>query len=103
MPRQHALGDLRQADAVEVRGGSVKKPIDDLAPQADDLEHLRAAIGIDRADAHLRHDLQQAVLDGVEIVLDRFVGLNVAANVRDRGECEIGIHRGRTVTDSTAK
>ncbi len=99
MPRQHTLRDLGQADAVEMRSGSVKKPIDDLAPQADDLENLRAAIGIDGADAHLRHDLQQAVLDGVEVILDRFFGLNVAAEVRDGGEREIGIHRRRPITD----
>ena len=99
MPRQHDLGDFLQADAVEMRSGAVEKPIDDLAPQADDLENLRAAIGIDRADAHLRHDLQQAVFDGVQIILDRFVGLNVAADVRDGGERQIRIHRRRAVTD----
>ena len=103
MPRQHDLGDFIQADTVEVRSGAVEKPIDDLAPQADDFENLRAAIRIDRADAHLRHDLQQAVFDGVQIILDGFVGLQIAADVRRGGQRQIRIHRRRAVTDEHRK
>ena len=43
--------------------------VDELAVQADGLEDLRAAIALLRRDAHLRHHLEQALADGLDVVL----------------------------------
>ena len=45
-------------EAVPVKYFSIKRLV-----QADRLEHLRAAIALQRGDAHLREDLQQSLVD----------------------------------------
>ena len=47
-------------DAVPVKYLSTRSSF-----QADGLEDLRAAIALQRRDAHLREDLQQALVDGL--------------------------------------
>ena len=42
--------------------------------EADGLEQLRAAVGHVGGDAHLRHDLRQALADRLDVVVDRLVG-----------------------------
>ena len=46
-------GELVQADAADPRRGAGEVPVDQLAVQADGLEDLRAAVGLDRRDPHL--------------------------------------------------
>ena len=55
---------MRDAVRGEVR-------LDQVAVQTDRLEHLRAAIALQRADAHLREGLQQPLVDGLDEVLLR--------------------------------
>src|SRR5919204_587448 len=51
-----------EPDASERRGRPRKTQVDDVRPQADGLEHLRRAVGVDRGDPHLGHDLQHTFL-----------------------------------------
>ena len=73
--------------------------------QADGLKHLRAAIALQRADAHLGEGLQQALVDGLdEVLLGVFGGDVVRAAGRgasDRGglDGEIGIDGAGAVAD----
>ena len=49
-------------------------PVDQRRLEADGLEDLRAAVGLDRGDAHLRDRLQQAFPDRLDRVLGRLLG-----------------------------
>ncbi len=51
-------------DAVQVKYSSMTSWL-----QADGLEHLGAVIALDGRDAHLRHDLDDALGDGLDEVL----------------------------------
>src|SRR4051812_7742884 len=55
--------ELGEADATDLGRGSGQAEVDDVARQAQCLEELRPSIGRDVRDAHLREDLQHAVLD----------------------------------------
>ena len=57
---------MREAVPVKYRSTSV-------FVQADGFEHLRAAIALQRGDAHLREDLQQSFVDGLHVVLERLL------------------------------
>ena len=48
----------------------VKYFVDQLLVQTDGLKDLRAAIALQGRDAHLREGLQQAFVDGLDVVLD---------------------------------
>ena len=65
--------------------------------QADRVENLRAAIGLVGRDAHLRHDLQQALVDRLDEALDDLVAADLLGKIlghRRQGlEGEIGIDR----------
>jgi hypothetical protein len=43
--------------------------VDHVLPQAEGLEHLRAAVALDGGDAHLGHDLDDALGGGLDEVL----------------------------------
>ena len=64
--RQHI-----QADAFDARRGAGEISLDQRFVQADGFEHLRAAIALQRGDAHLREDLQQSFVDGLLVILQR--------------------------------
>ena len=51
------LGDLEQADALDVARGAGEVLVDERRLQPDRLEDLRAAVRLVRGDAHLRHHL----------------------------------------------
>ena len=54
-------------------GVQVKYSSTNSAGQADGLENLRAAVALLRGDAHLRHHLEQALADGLDVVLFQLV------------------------------
>ena len=60
-----------QADAFDARSRAGEVLLDQRLVQADGLEDLRAAIALQRGDAHLREDLQQALVDGLLVILQR--------------------------------
>ena len=61
-------GELVEAHAGQPRGGAGEAGLDHLRAQADGLEDLRAGVGGDGGHAHLGHDLQQALAEGLEQV-----------------------------------
>ena len=44
--------------------------LDDFVRDAERLEDLRALVGLQRRDAHLGHDLEHALGDGLAIIAD---------------------------------
>jgi hypothetical protein len=78
--------------------------VDQRARQADRLEIIAAAIAADDRDAHLGHDLEQALVDRRAIARDAAVDIHIAKQaarmaIRNRGLGEIGVHRGRADAD----
>ncbi len=55
----------------DARGGAGEVRVDQLALQTHGLEDLRAAVGLDRRDAHLGDRLEQAFADRLDVVLGR--------------------------------
>ena len=70
-------GDLFQSDAADARWRPGEILIDHFLPQADRLEDLRAAIGLDRRDAHLGHHLDHALVDGLVVAFHRVLVTDV--------------------------
>src|SRR3712207_7664737 len=60
---RHVELDARQPYAGDAAGAAREVLGDELARQAHSFEQTGAAVGADDRDAHLRHDLQQAVID----------------------------------------
>ena len=78
--------------------------VDDVLAQADRLEHLRAAVALDRGDAHLGHDLDHALGRRLDEVLARRLVVDageqtLADHVVDGLEGEIGIDGAAAVAD----
>ena len=66
--RLELLQSVTGDDAVERR----EILIEERGVQADGIEDLRAAIGLERADTHLGHHFEDALGDGLHIGLVRF-------------------------------
>ena len=99
-----SCGDLVDADAADARRRVREVRIDEFLIQADRFEDLRAAIALQRRDAHLRHDFENALVDGLDVVVDRLPMIDAMQHVLpdhvvERFEGEIGIDRRRAVTD----
>src|SRR5207248_6743657 len=62
------LGDDVEADAGNARGGPGEILVDEILAQPDGLENLGAAVTLRRGDAHLRHHLEDALVDGLDVV-----------------------------------
>ena len=75
MAAHRLLGDLLPAGALDGGGGAGEVLLDEARMQADRVEDLRAAVGLVGRDAHLGHDLQQALADRLDVVLLHLVGL----------------------------
>ena len=60
------------ADAADPRRGAREVRLDQLGREADGLEDLRARVGLDRRDPHLRDRLEQALGDALD---DALLGL----------------------------
>ena len=54
-----------EVDSAEARDRAREVALDELVRQADGLEDLRAAVGAHRRHAHLGHDLEQALAQGL--------------------------------------
>ena len=96
------LGHFEQADALDVGRGAGEILVDQLARQADRLEYLRAGVGHVGGDAHLGHDFQQALADGLDEIPDRLAAVDARGqtgpHVEQGLEREIGMDRFRAVT-----
>ena len=62
------LGQLVEAHAGQARGRAREAGLDHLGAQADGLEDLRSGVGGGSRHAHLGHDLQQPLAEGLEQV-----------------------------------
>ena len=87
MAVQRLLGQNLEADAADARRGAGEVAVDQRLLQADGLEDLRAAVGLDRRDPHLGDRLEQALADRLD---DQPLGL--VGDV-DAGDAALGDHR----------
>ena len=85
VPPPHFFGDDVDADAADARRGAREVLVDERAVEADRLEHLRAAVALQRRDAHLGHHLEDALVERLDVVLDRLL-------VRDADEHPLPDH-----------
>jgi len=85
-------GDLAQADAAELGLGAGEVRGDDLFGEADGFEHLRSRVGRHGRDAHLGHDLQHALAERVDEVLDGLLGADARDEARAHQVLD-GLHR----------
>ena len=100
---QRLFRDLREADAADLRLDAGESEVDDLLADADGFEDLRALVGVEHRDAHLRHDLEHALFEGLGVVGHGLlhadaVELALAGIGRDElahgGEAEVGADGG---------
>lgn len=84
--------DVGKFDAADPRCRSGEVAVDYAAVDADRLEYLRRTVTAERRDAHLGHDFEQPLVDGVDVVFDgaRRIELELADAVGADGfECQI--------------
>ena len=102
---QGLFGDFEHTDPADARDGLREVVIDELFVQADSFEDLGAAVTLDRGDAHLGHDLHDALLDRLQVVLDGLVLIEPALNVAigdemlERIDGEVGVDRAGAVAN----
>ena len=104
MAYQYFLGDDIETDAAHAGGRPGEIVVDHVLSQAKRLEHLRAAIALDRGDAHLGGDLDDALGRGLDEVLAGGLVLDVheqalADHVVDRLEGQVRVDRAAAITD----
>jgi hypothetical protein len=101
------LGNLEDTDAFDParRAGEVLGHRG--AVEANGFEQLRAAVAHVGAHAHLGHDLRQALADRLDVVVDGFLGGQVAGQVlvdrRQGFHRQVGVHGFGAVTGQHTK
>ena len=107
MPADCLLGDLHESGPLDGGGSPGEEGLDELAGQADGIEDLGSAVGLIGRDAHLGHDLQNALAHGLDVVLaDLIRGLRQLVadpDVLEGLEGQVGVHRLGTVTRQDAE
>src|SRR5215468_1384026 len=71
MAGQHVGRNLREVDAAESRGSSREVFVDEAVRKADGFPDLRTSVAAQRRDPHLRENLEQPLLDGLDVLLGR--------------------------------
>ena len=96
------LRDLIEADSADPRRGAGEILLDEGFRQADGIEDLRAAVGLVGRNAHLRHDLEKALADRLDVALDRLVAVDLLGkglrHRREGFESQVGVDRLRSET-----
>jgi hypothetical protein len=91
--------------ALQAADRAVETALDDLVGEPERLEDLPALIGLQRRDAHLRHDLEHAFADGLPVIADDVdVALELAfvARLHERFVREVRVDAVRAVADEQA-
>ena len=89
------FGDLEDADALDVGRRTGEVLLDELLLQADGLEDLRPGVGHVGRNAHLGHDLAQALADRLDEVLGVLLclpGITLGQSL-DGFEGQVGVYR----------
>ncbi len=100
LPRQHI-----QAYALDARSRAGEVLLHQRLVQPDGFKDLRAAVALERRDAHLREDLQQALVDGLLVVLQGLIEGQVRreaaalVQILERLDGQIGIDGAGAVAD----
>ena len=98
-------GEHIKANAADAGSRARKIGTHQVFIQTDCLENLRAAVALQRRDAHLRESFQQAFVDGFDKVVDRDVRCHTTGQVAATGKIfqafnrDIGINCARTVAN----
>ena len=102
----HRLGrEHVEADAADPRRGAGEVLVDQLPLEPHRLEDLRAAVGLDRRDPHLRDRLQQPLADRLDDPLLGLLAIEILGQQRAVGELverlehQVRVDRGRAVAD----
>ena len=97
MAPHRLVGDLVETDALDRRHRPGEIFVEEDAVEPDGVEDLRAAIGLEGADAHLGHHFEDALGDRLDVALLRLarrqLALKLALERGQRIEGEIGIDR----------
>ena len=104
MPGQSFLSEHVQANAFDAGRRPRKILIDDIMVQADGFENLRAAIALNRRDAHLGHGLHYAFDGSLDELLNGLVMVDIRQHlfpdhVFESLEHQIRVDRAAAVTD----
>ena len=83
MPLGGLARDLAEADALDLRVRAGEVTAHEARLEAHGVKDLRAAIGLIGRDAHLGHDLQQRLVDGLDVALVGFLDIDVDAELGD--------------------
>ncbi|OIQ83878.1 hypothetical protein GALL_343050 [mine drainage metagenome] len=75
MHAQRLFGHLRKADAFDIAGSAGEILFNERSVETDRIENLRAAIGLVGRNAHLGHDLVQALADRLDEFLLSALGI----------------------------
>src|SRR6267154_839129 len=73
VPLQGLARYFKQADALNLRRRSGEALVDKLGAETNGLEDLRAAIAAQDGDTHLRHNLEQAGFERLEVIRARLL------------------------------
>ncbi len=93
--------DIGKTDSADTGDGSGEIAFNERGIHADGLENLRGAIAAQSRDAHFGHDLEKALVDGVDVVFRGARGIDrdlaVGGKAADRFEREIGVDGGGAI------
>ena len=101
------LSDFLEADSFDTACGSREVLVDKFAVETDGFEYLGAAVAAKRRNAHLRHDLEETLIDSLDVVgcsRNRIhVEFAVMAHVRNAFESKIRVDDRCSVTEQERK
>src|SRR3954452_2676799 len=94
-----------QSNSADPGSGSGEIRLDQIFIKSDGFEDLRAAITLQRRDAHLRKGFKQSFVDRLDEVLDRDIGSHAARQITssrqifESFDCKIRIDSARAIAD----
>ncbi len=109
MTTQGLFANFSDADPFHTRRSAGEVAIDQFAIQSDCLENLRPAVGLHGGDPHLREDLEESFVDGLNkfpfrrLRIKPFRQVVVPLHVDERFENQIRIDGSGPIPDQTGK